>query len=591
VSIDAVAVARPRSSTRTWRLHLHRPSPVVLCFVVSLLVYEAAACYVSIHGNTASLAGDGVSRVETANAILFSRDPHLAAIGFVWGPIPILALLPLAALKPIWPALVTSAFAGNLVSAVFMAGAVAVMLRLLTDLGLSRWLRWALTAAFALNPMIVLYAANSMSEAYFLFFLLLVARELHLWLRTRQTGRLVATGFYLGLAYLTRYESGAAAIAVTGIVGLATFIASTGGFRRRIRPALLDSIIVAAPFLVAFAGWAIASWLITGVPFQQFSSAYGNAAQIQANGLQTPSTLAQTVTLAEQGIQWMLAFEPFLPIILVACLLVVVWRRDWTALGAPAVLGAVLAFMVYVHMTVKVVPSLRYYIAVIPLVVLLVGIVLSSRSDTAPGVPVSQAGGHPSAPPSSRLASIGGARGDARLGWGRVATVTVALLAMAATIPAGLMTITNSADNPDDAVAVQALVALGPLTQQQQQASLRFVVDRQVSEYMDSMRLGRGTVLIDNFIGFVVVLSSSNLDQYVTTPDLDFQQVLADPAANGVQYVLIPPNTGLGTLDAINRAYPDAYATGKGIGTLVKTFQDHSDLGHNWRLYRVTSSS
>jgi hypothetical protein len=134
-------------------------------------------------------------------------------------------------------------------------------------------------------------------------------------------------------------------------------------------------------------------------------------------------------------------------------------------------------------------------------------------------------------------------------------------------------------------------VALGPLTQQQQQASLRFVVDRQVSEYMDSMRLGRGTVLIDNFIGFVVVLSSSNLDQYVTTPDLDFQQVLADPAANGVQYVLIPPNTGLGTLDAINRAYPDAYATGKGIGTLVKTFQDHSDLGHNWRLYRVTSSS
>jgi hypothetical protein len=137
--------------------------------------------------------------------------------------------------------------------------------------------------------------------------------------------------------------------------------------------------------------------------------------------------------------------------------------------------------------------------------------------------------------------------------------------------------------------ALQALVARGPLTPAQKQASLRFDVQREVSAYMDSLHLGRGTVLLDDFYGFVIVMSSSNQDQYVITSDRDFQQVLADPAANGIKYVLIPSNNGLASLDAINRAYPHAYATGQGIGTLAKTFHDPSDAATNWRLYRVTA--
>jgi hypothetical protein len=553
-----------------------------------LAAYLVAAAYMSFAGNTAAIAGDGVSRVAIANRILFSRDPHLAAIGFVWSPIPVLALLPLVALKPIWPVLVTNAFAGNIMSAVFMAGAVAVMLRLLTDLGLNRWLRWALTAAFALHPMIVMYAANSMSEACFIFFLLLMVRELHLWLRTRKAGPLVSTGFYLGLAYLTRYEAGAAAMAVTGVVCLATFMTSAGGFRHRLRPALLDSMIVAGPFLVAFVGWEVASWLLTGVPFQQLSATYGTSMQVQAQGIHGVTSLSQVLPVANQALQWALSMEPFLPIAVLACLVVVFWRRDWAALGAPVVLGAVLAFMFYVYMTGKDLPGPRYYIVVIPLVFVMVGVVLSRQPAPSPVAPA------PHVAPSNltrlvrTVSSQRGAGSRALRRFGPLMTATAALVAMAATIPAGYQALVSNTDNPGFAAAVQTLMTRGPLTSDEKTESVRFAVERQVSQYMESLHLRRGSVLIDDFLGFVIILSSSHSDQYVITSDRDFQQILSDPSANGVQYVLIPPDRGLGQLDAINRAYPNAYTTGQGIGTLVKAFHDPSDYDHDWRLYRVS---
>src|SRR5437879_12022009 len=100
---------------------------------------------------------------------MFSRDPHLAAIGFVWNPLPSLAVMPVLALKVLWPALARQAFAGNLVSAAFMAGAVVEVAGILADLGARRWLVAVLTASFALPPLVVLYGPHGVSEAHLLF--------------------------------------------------------------------------------------------------------------------------------------------------------------------------------------------------------------------------------------------------------------------------------------------------------------------------------------------------------------------------------------------------------------------------------------
>ena len=69
-----------------------------------------------------------------------SRDPHLAAIGFVWNPLPSLAAIPLVALRGIWPPLATKAFAGCVVSALCMAGAVVQLRGFLRETGLAGFL-------------------------------------------------------------------------------------------------------------------------------------------------------------------------------------------------------------------------------------------------------------------------------------------------------------------------------------------------------------------------------------------------------------------------------------------------------------------
>src|SRR3982074_579514 len=73
--------------------------------------------------------GDALSRVANAQYVLFSRDPHLAAIGFVWNPLPSLVELIVLPFRSLWPVLAQVGFAANLMSALFMAGAVYQLLR------------------------------------------------------------------------------------------------------------------------------------------------------------------------------------------------------------------------------------------------------------------------------------------------------------------------------------------------------------------------------------------------------------------------------------------------------------------------------
>jgi hypothetical protein len=229
------------------------------------------------------------------------------------------------------------------------------------------------------------------------------------------------------------------------------------------------------------------------------------------------------------------------------------------------VLGAVLAFMLWADISGSVLRALRYFIVAIPLVIVMVGITLSRRRAVA-------------APTAQRARAF---RTTAR-----ALAATAALAMMALTIPVGFSAITDPATYGADAFPVQALVNRGPLTQAQRLATLRNVPERDISIYIDSLSLRRGSVLIDDFLGYRIVMASSHPDQYVITSDRDFQQILADPGGNGVLYVLVPADTGLGTLDAINRTYPGAYANGGGLGTLAKQFAGTSE----WRMYRVTPS-
>jgi hypothetical protein len=158
---------------------------------------------------------------------------------------------------------------------------------------------------------------------------------------------------------------------------------------------------------------------------------------------------------------------------------------------------------------------------------------------------------------------------------------------LAVALPAGAAAIVGPTTNQGDAYPIQALFTRGPLTTEQGLSSKRWLTDRAVADYIDSLDPGRGAVLVDDFLGFVVVMASDHPDQFVITADRDFQSILADPANAHVQYLLVPPDRDLGSLDAINRHYPHVYDNGAGIAQLVREFHDVSDLHVDWKLYRV----
>src|SRR5688500_12454061 len=137
------ALPRPGFTLREWRTATVRVSEAQGTFLVASLVYLGLAAY-TVFG-LGIIVGDAWSRVGNAFYVLFSRDPHLAAIGFVWNPLPSLLMLPMLPLKAIWPELVTHGFAANLLSAIFMAASVLQIRGIMSDLGVGRSLRIALT--------------------------------------------------------------------------------------------------------------------------------------------------------------------------------------------------------------------------------------------------------------------------------------------------------------------------------------------------------------------------------------------------------------------------------------------------------------
>jgi hypothetical protein len=90
-------------------------------------------------------------------------------------------------------------------------------------------------------------------------------------------------GIAMALSYLTRYD----AVACIAAAGVTTYRRAPAP--PRLRRALLGLLLVSGPGLASFVGWAVAvaSWLITGLPFAQFSSQYGNTAFLAQSGLAT----------------------------------------------------------------------------------------------------------------------------------------------------------------------------------------------------------------------------------------------------------------------------------------------------------------
>jgi glycosyltransferase involved in cell wall biosynthesis len=536
-----------RPLTRRWSL---APGETAAVFWFALAGYLVAGAFFSLYEHL--IARDAFARVAIAHRILFSRDPHLAAIGFVWSPMPVLALLPLVPVKWLLPAVTDYGFVADIVSAVCMAGTAREICAFLREMGVARAPRLALTAAFTVHPLILLYAANGMSEAMFMLFLVMAARRFAGWLRTGDVGVAVGAGIALAAAYLTRYEAVVAGAATIALAAAVSYWRGPGAPRQRRARALADAAVIGLPLGLAVVAWIVASLAITGSPMEQFSSAYGNTAQLSVKATRPPAAGGWTAYAAVQ----LLVVEPFFVGVVALGLLGALRRRRAPAVLAVAgVMGVVLTFMLWSNAKGVIDHELRYMIVAVPLAVLAAGPLFERVRARSRG---------------SRLVGI--------------AAGAVSILMLMAALPVSAVELTSGYLNPGDAAQVRAIVYQHGVAEQR--AAPRFTTERQMAADLDALALPRDSVLLDDFLGFAIPLGSRNPGQFVITSDRDFQSILADPAGNRVQYVVVPAPVEQGRLDAVNRRYPTLYADGAGMASLVRQYTDIAN-GTSWRLYRI----
>jgi hypothetical protein len=499
-----------------------------------------------------SFQGDAVARMANGFYVIHSRDPHLAAVGFVWNPLSSFAVIPLLAFNSIWPVLASHNVAGTTVSALAMTGAVYQLHSLLREWRVPPLPRLVLTAIFAFNPMILYNGGNGMSEALYLFTMLAASRYLSRWLVEGDLPSLVYTAVALGVGYLERSEPVAAAVCAAPLVFWVTFIRSSGDRRKRIWLALTDSTVLVLPILTSFVGWAAVSYVITGQPFQQFQSKYGNATLI-ANAHEAVGTLHSRLIHEVKAITSM---APLLIVIIVAALVVAVIRRNIGVLGFAAILGGGLGFTLLSYLENAIFPWYRYYIMVAPIAVLLVGSMFSLpiRLKGSPGSVAPRLSTMRTA--SAALTAIGAA--------------AVAVVLLGPSIPGTAKAMDNYNMAPD-VVGYTGYIFHSHPTPLETSAKHEYAQIRTVSDFLNAQKFSNGDVVADTANSCIpnVVTNVSNPRMFVIHNDRDFEKVLADPLTFHAHYLLV----GFAIDDdAVLAIYPNL-GSGTAWAKLVHTFK------------------
>jgi hypothetical protein len=404
--------------------------------------------------------------------------------------------------------------------------------------------------------MIVLYGSNGMSEAAFLLVLLWGCRRLLRWVRVESTIDLCLASVAFGVGYLVRYEALIAAAAATAMVITTSLLRQrVPGWRAASRVALHDGVIMAFPISCAFVVWALAGWLLDANPLAQFTSQYGNSAQVAVAGIVDAhdvgfGPLLNTVAASVFGI------EPLaIVVVAVAAAAVAHWRR-YEPIVPLTVFGSILLFQTVAILLGSTFGWFRFFIVLVPMAVITL---LVSRPPVGAG------------PKTGKR-------------WNAAVCALMAAV-MCTSVPVTWQSMLN----PDIGREEYGLrSALWP--EKYPPSEFWFYWSGEIAEntvgWFDDQDLPDGSVLMDTFGLARMWLASARPHQFVVRSDYDFFDKLNNPAATGVQYILVPRPLGFGKLDAVNIRYPDIWDTGAGIGTLVMTVTGPNG-GAQFRIFRV----
>ena len=519
-----------------------------------------------------SFSGDAFARMANGFYVLYSRDPHLAAIGFVWEPLQSVADTLFLVGNHLWPALSHNDMAGSLTSSLAMAGAAYQIWAALREWNVTRTPRLVLTALFAVNPMILFYAGNGMSEGLYLFTLTASTRYLLRWIHRGDLRSLAYAGIALAFSYLTRNEAAAAALLGVAVVGAVSYARAYGNLKARASTAMSDVVVFGSPPFIAAAGWAITSYVITGYPFEQLSSIYGNSMQ----ELHLPHKSFQGRVLYE--VHAIGALAPLMIIVLIAAVAVAFLRRDPGVMAPLAVLGGALGFSMLALLHNNIENFFRYFIVAVPLEVFLLGGIIAAiqtarptREDVLPGEAIASA-------PSTRRTMV------------VLASVALVVVVM---VPA---TFTTGSAMLNPKIGWEETQQLGfvfheHLNQVDLRWRNRYPQELALGSYFDALRLPDGDVVTDNSTSCVpeMITTMNQPKLFVIPNDRDYQRIVADPITFNVHYVLEPDPT-VTPVTAMNIQYPNLWTSGAGFTKRVHQFPARGTCP-GFRLFRVIRHS
>jgi len=246
-------------------------------------------------------------------------------------------------------------------------------------------------------------------------------------------------------------------------------------------------------------------------------------------------------------------------------------------LAVLSVLGGILVFDITTTALGQTFQWYRYFIAMIPLSLLCLGIWLADAGrvaaiDALTSPPVSQ-------PLHARLK-----------GFASFALPVVVIAAMV--VPgyvATLIGMVTPSIGREDTPQIEALLHPGS------KGAVKHELDatRHLASDIDAMHLPDGSILVDSFIQCAefAMLEMKQPKVLVVTSDRDFQPALQDPPDFHVTYLMTnDPHSADGALNAVNEAYPTLYADGGGFATLTKDWPASDDCPE-FRLYRVNGQA
>ncbi|MGB4595821.1 MAG: hypothetical protein WBI14_07940 [Anaerolineaceae bacterium] len=515
-----------------------------IIFILSFLLNLVLAYLLSFVWHIGN--SDALARTANAYYVLYSRVPHLAAVGFVWPPLPSILQLPLL---PITKELGWVTISGNIISALFGAGDLVMMTVLLAKLKFPAIVRWILVALLQFHPDTWYLFSAGMAEPIFLFFVLTALSGMMDLPRTMRSW--VFVGLSLCAAVYVRYE----ALAMVAGVALAVIVhlwKQSTDWKEKTEGWLISILL---PVVYGVIIWIFFNWSLMGDPLFFLRSVFSatNAPDVaKVAGLTHPYYLAwgNLVEAIKVGVVRSFQQCPAYPVMTVLSLVSIIWHRNRKGFGLFIVMVSITSFTILQVYMGSLANWMRYWFYAAPFALVMAGIICENLVHK----------------------------------WRLPFYVLLITLFIAGT-PLSLQAMRDPQAGGDE----QRLSAL--ILASEDEPNLRendgywaYTNDAPIiAETVDRFS-EQGMILVDASSGFSVIMAVENPQRLVISNDTDYFQILADPIGM-VGYVLVLDPETRGTINTINLTYPTLFENGASWATLVWDSGEQT-LNH-WRIYEV----